>query len=554
MLMHPFDYIVIIIFSIGILLAGLSFSGSGKNMKSFFAAGGAVPWWISGLSLFMSFFSAGTFVVWGSIAYTHGWVSVTIQWTMAIAGFIIGFFIAPRWHKARILTAAEYITQRLGLNVQKLYSYLFLFISLFTTGAFLYPVAKIVEVSTGFPLHWCIIVLGLIIILYTTAGGLWAVIVTDVLQFIILTAAVLIVVPLAFQKADGITAFLQQSPEGFFDLFSGEYTLGFIIAFGLYNLFYISGNWAYVQRYSSVPEKKDAKKVGYVFGSLYLISPVVWMLPPMIYRALNPGLTGFGDEGAYLMMCKEVLPIGMLGLMLGAMIFATSSSVNTTLNIASGVFTNDLYRSLKPEVSNRHLMTVARFATIGFGLLTIVVALMVQNMGGIVEVVLSVAAITGGALYLPPLWSLFSKRQTGRSVLTATLASLIINAIFKFVTPWLFDFSLTRTQEMTIGVLAPILVLIWFELKYFLAQKVNPDYNRYQEIQTRQAHETVEQVDSGSQNKHGRKVISLGVMGTGVLILAIGIFAVTGKYLVIGTGVIVFTVGLFVNFKKTKSE
>ena len=554
MLMHPFDYIVIIIFSIGILLAGLSFSGSGKNMKSFFAAGGAVPWWISGLSLFMSFFSAGTFVVWGSIAYTHGWVSVTIQWTMAIAGFIIGFFIAPRWHKARILTAAEYITQRLGLNVQKLYSYLFLFISLFTTGAFLYPVAKIVEVSTGFPLHWCIIVLGLIIILYTTAGGLWAVIVTDVLQFIILTAAVLIVVPLAFQKADGITAFLQQSPEGFFDLFSGEYTLGFIIAFGLYNLFYISGNWAYVQRYSSVPEKKDAKKVGYVFGSLYLISPVVWMLPPMIYRALNPGLTGFGDEGAYLMMCKEVLPIGMLGLMLGAMIFATSSSVNTTLNIASGVFTNDLYRSLKPEVSNRHLMTVARFATIGFGLLTIVVALMVQNMGGIVEVVLSVAAITGGALYLPPLWSLFSKRQTGRSVLTATLASLIINAIFKFVTPWLFDFSLTRTEEMTIGVLAPILVLIWFELKYFLAQKVNPDYNRYQEIQTRQAHETVEQVDSGSQNKHGRKVISLGVMGTGVLILAIGIFAVTGKYLVIGTGVIVFTVGLFVNFKKTKSE
>jgi len=334
----------------------------------------------------------------------------------------------------------------------------------------------------------------------------------------------------------------------------GEYTLGFIIAFGLYNLFYISGNWAYVQRYSSVPEKKDAKKVGYVFGSLYLISSVVWMLPPMIYRALNPGLTGFGDEGAYLMMCKEVLPIGMLGLMLGAMIFATSSSVNTTLNIASGVFTNDLYKSLKPEVSNQHLMTVARIATIGFGLLTIVVALMVQNMGGIVEVVLSVAAITGGALYLPPLWSLFSKRQTGRSVLTATLASLIINAIFKFVTPWLFDFSLTRTQEMTIGVLAPILVLIWFELKYFFAQKENPDYNRYQEIQTRQAEETVEQVDSGSQNKHGRKVISLGVIGTGLLIIAIGISAVTGKYLVFGAGAIIITVGFFINLKKTKSE
>lgn len=554
MLMHPFDYIVAVIFSIGILIAGLSFSGTGKNMKSFFAAGGAVPWWISGLSLFMSFFSAGTFVVWGSIAYTHGWVSVSIQWTMAIAGFIIGFFIAPRWHKAKVLTAAEYITQRLGLNVQKVYSYLFLGISLLTTGAFLYPVAKIVEVSTGFPLHWCIIVLGFVIILYTTTGGLWAVIVTDVLQFIILTAAVLIVVPLAFKKADGITAFIQNSPEGFFDLFSGEYTFGFIIAFGLYNLFFISGNWAYIQRYTSVPAKKDAKKVGYLFGALYLISPVVWMLPPMIYRVLNPGLTGFGDEGAYLMMCKEVLPIGMLGLMLGAMIFATSSSVNTTLNIAAGVFTNDLYKSFRPGVSNRHLMTVARMATIGFGLLTIVVALLVQNMGGIVEVVLSVAAITGGALFLPPLWSLFSKRQTGRSVLTATLSSLMINVFFKFATPWLFDFSLTRTQEMSLGMLAPILILIFFEFKYFLYQKENPDYHRYQEIKTKQAEKTVEQVDSGSQNRHGRKVISLGVIGTGMLIVAIGIFSAIGKSLIFGAGAIIITVGLFIKLRKPKSS
>lgn len=550
--MHLFDYIVIVIFSIGILIAGLSFSGSGKNMKSFFAAGGAVPWWISGLSLFMSFFSAGTFVVWGSIAYTHGWVSVTIQWTMAIAGFIIGFFIAPRWHKAKVLTVAEYITQRLGINVQKLYSYLFLFISLFTTGAFLYPVAKIVEVSTGFPLHWCIIVLGLVIILYTTAGGLWAVIVTDVLQFIILTAAVLIIVPLAFQKVDGITAFIQQSPEGFFDFFSGEYTLGFIIAFGLYNLFFISGNWAYVQRYTSVPTKKDAKKVGYLFGSLYLLSPLVWMLPPMIYRVLNPGLTGFGDEGAYLMMCKEILPIGMLGLMLGAMIFATSSSVNTTLNIAAGVFTNDLYKTIKPKVSNKHLMTVARLATIGFGLLTIVVALLVQNMGGIVEVVLSVAAITGGALYLPPLWSLFSKRQTGKSILTTTIASLIINAFFKFATPYLFEFSLTRTQEMTLGVVVPILVLIIFELKYFFTQKENPDYKRYQAIKTKQVEETVEQTDSDSQNKLGRKVISLGVIGTGILIITIGIFAATGKFLVLSAGAAIIIVGVIINLKKTK--
>jgi len=550
--MHLFDYIVIIIFSVGILIAGLSFSGSGKNMKNFFAAGGAVPWWISGLSLFMSFFSAGTFVVWGSIAYSYGLVSVTIQWTMAIAGFIIGFFIAPKWHRARVLTAAEYITQRLGVNIQKLYSYLFLFISLFTTGAFLYPVAKIVEVSTGFPIYWCIIVLGLVIILYTTAGGLWAVIVTDVLQFIILTAAVLIVVPLAFKKVDGISAFIQNSPDGFFDFFTGEYTFGFIIAFGLYNLFFISGNWAYVQRYTSVPTKRDARKVGYLFGSLYLISPIIWMLPPMIFKVYNPGLTGFGDEGAYLMMCKEALPIGMLGLMLGAMIFATSSSVNTTLNIAAGVFTNDLYKNVKTNASNTHLMKVARLATIGFGLLTIAVALLVQNMGGIVEVVLSVAAVTGGALYLPPLWSLFSKRQTGRSILLATLISLAVNLFFKFASPYLFDFSLTRAQEMILGVVIPIVVLVLLELKYFLIQKPNHDYERYQKIMAGKDAEPMDLGVSESQNNYGRNVISYGIIGTGILIISIGVFALTGRWLVIGAGLLIIVVGIIINPKKLK--
>ena len=66
------DYITIFVFTAGILVVGMSFAKTGSSMKSFFAAGGDVPWWISGLSLFMGFFSAGTFVVWGSIAYSYG--------------------------------------------------------------------------------------------------------------------------------------------------------------------------------------------------------------------------------------------------------------------------------------------------------------------------------------------------------------------------------------------------------------------------------------------------------------------------------------------------
>ena len=258
--MPVLDYIVILLFTALVVVAGLSFRRSGGDMKSYFAAGGALPWPISGLSLFMSFFSAGTFVVWGSIAYEYGLVAVTIQLTMAIGGFFVGWLIAPAWRKTNVLTAAEFIRLRLGGRVQQFYTYIFLALAVVTTGAFLYPVAKLINVSTGFSINACIISLGILILIYTTIGGLWAVIITDVLQFVILTAAVLIVVPLAIDYAGGLETLASKTPEDFLRLINGEYTIGFIIAFVVYNTIFIGGNWAYVQRYTSVKTPESARK------------------------------------------------------------------------------------------------------------------------------------------------------------------------------------------------------------------------------------------------------------------------------------------------------
>ena len=216
---------VIFIFSAFILFIGMLFARTGRNIKSFFAGGEAVPWFIGGLSLFMSFFSAGTFVAWGSIAYKYGWVSVTIQWTMAFGALIAGLFIAPRWKRTGNLTAAEFIEQRLGAAVKTMYVYIFMAVSLFIKGAILYPVAKLVSVSLGFPLMPSTIVLGIMMIAYTAVGGLWAVMVTDILQFVILTAAVLIILPLSLDKVGGFSQFMDNAPEDFFNLLNGEYTV-----------------------------------------------------------------------------------------------------------------------------------------------------------------------------------------------------------------------------------------------------------------------------------------------------------------------------------------
>lgn len=551
------DYIVIVLFSLLILFIGLSFSKtSGKDMKSFFAAGGAVPWWINSLSLFMGFVSAGTFVVWGSIAYSSGLVAITIQWTMSIAGFLVGFLIAPKWHKTKSLTAAEYISNRLGVHIQKAYSYIYLCIMVFMTGVYLYAVSRLVEVSTGIPLYLSIGLLGLIVIIYTTLGGLWAVVVTDTLQFVILTTAAIILVPLSLDKIGGIQQFLNTIPtEGFLNFSNHEYTWSFLLGFGLYNFFYLSGQWGFVQRYTSVSSPKDARKVGWLFGVLYVISPIIWMLPPMIYRALNPELSGLQDEGAYLMIAKDVLPAGMLGLMLISLVFATNSSVQGVLNISAGVITNDLYKTKFPQTSEKQLMKIAKLASIFFGLVTISIAMMVPLMGGAKEVVLSVAALTGAPMYLPLIWSLFSKKQTGKTVLATTIVSLAITLSFKFLLPSLIDFSLSRAGEMILGVSVPAVFIAISEIYLRFIKADGLEYVRFQQsVEKKNAIENASgsAEESSGENKQGLRMIAIGILATGLIIGFLGLMAPNGKIYVLGMAFLLLVIGFRILFKTLK--
>jgi solute:Na+ symporter, SSS family len=528
------DTAVIVIFSAFVLGIGMLFSRTGKNLKSFFAGGEAVPWFIGGLSLFMSFFSAGTFVAWGSIAYKYGWVAITIQWTMCIGALVTGFWLAPRWKQAGALTAAEFVRERLGLTVQKAYIFVFTLVNIFIKGSVLYPVARLVSSSLGLPLVPTTVGLGLFMISYTAVGGLWAVMVTDILQFVVLSAAVFILLPLSFDKVGGFTGFVQKVPDDFFNLLNGEYTLGFVAAFIIYHIAYIGGNWTFVQRYTSVDNPKSAKKVAFLFAGLYLISPIIWMMPPMIYKAINPSLTGLETENAYLQMCQLVLPPGLLGLMLTGMYFSTSASANTALNVVSAVFTNDIYKGImNPAATDQQLMRVARLSSWVFGLGMIVIALIIPYVGGIVEVVLSISAVTGGPLLAPSLWALFSKKLTGKTTLWISAFTLFVNLVFKILLPILIGFKLSRSEEMMLGVGLPLLLLALNEWVFARNQTTNADYESYvanrQQRKDNQLPETVEEAaEIRQQNRFGLQVIAGSLVFTAMMLLGLSLLSEQG--------------------------
>ncbi|CCH52219.1 Na+/solute symporter [Fibrisoma limi BUZ 3] len=546
------DTAVIVIFSAFVLGIGMLFARTGRNLKSFFAGGEAVPWFIGGLSLFMSFFSAGTFVAWGSIAYKYGWVAITIQWTMCIGALVTGLYLAPRWKRAGALTAAEFIRERLGLTVQKAYIFIFTLVSVFIKGSVLYPVAKLVSSSLNLPLVPCTIGLGIFMIAYTAVGGLWAVMVTDILQFVVLSAAVFILLPLSLDRVGGFAGFTQNVPDDFFGLLNGEYTIGFILAFVFYHIAYIGGNWTFVQRYTSVDSPKSARKVAFLFAGLYLISPVIWMLPPMIYQVINPSLVGLDTENAYLKICQLVLPPGLLGLMLTGMYFSTSASANTALNVVSAVFTNDIYKGLvNPNASDKQLIRVARGSSWFFGLGMIGIALLVPAAGGIVEVVLSISAISGGPLLAPPLWALFSKRLTSRATLWITGVGLFVNLFFKVLSPWLLDYKLSRAWETAIGVGLPLLLLLGYELYQRSRNVVADDYLNYRTIREQkredallQAEQPEEAVAIRQQNRFGLRVIAGSLVFTAVMLFGLSLLATSGAGATAGIAVVILLAAL----------
>lgn len=545
------DFIVMGIFALLIFAIGLTFTRVGsKNGQAFFEAGGETPWWINGLSLFISYFSAGTFVVWGSIAYKYGVVANAIQLTMAISGLIVMLFIAAKWKRTGVATAAEFIGKRFGAKEKQFYTYMTLLLSLFTTAAVLYPVGKMVHVATDLSVNTCILIIGLIIVLYTAAGGLWAVLVTDVVQFVILSAAVVIVIPIAFAQIGGFDNLISKAPAHFFEPFNEDYTYGFMLAFIVYQTFYIGGNWSYVQRYTSVKDEKNSKKVAGIFTILYFVSPIIWMLPPMIYRIINPNLQGLQTEDAYMMLIQKVMPAGLIGLVLAGMVSATSSKANTTINMAATVFAQDIYKNLmRPSSSEKQVIWMARLFTLIFGVLTILVAMWIPSAGGIVEVVLSTASIAGGALFAPIIWTLFSKRQTGLSVVTVTISSLVINLFFKVIAPSFLDLKLSRTIETVLGMGIPITLLLIFECYYLSrgfisakAIKMLEDMQLIKEsplVQNKEAH-----FASEKQNIFGIRVIAISMAVVGLGIISLGILAKGYSNVIIGVGTVIFVSAL----------
>lgn len=488
--MRALDLAVFAIYIVGLVAMGGVYVRRMKNTREMFAAGGQCPWWLSGLSAFMTTFTAGTFVVWGGIAYQSGLVGVSILVVIGVAAIFVGRLLAARWKSFGFDSAPEFLAARFGGSLVQFYSWLQGTIGIFTMGGGIYALAVILcaliplppghpfaDPATGnFSVTLGSLIIAATVILITTGGGLWAVLMTDALQFLILSVAVLVVVPMIIGRVGGPAAFVQSAPEGFFSPVAGEFTWLFLAGWGVVFFFKLGGEWAYVQRFACVPSGRDARKSSYLFGLLYLVSPFIWMLPPMAYRMIDPNAN---HEQAYILACKTVLPAGMLGLMIAAMASATASTATTLLNVFAGAFTTEFYRKiLRPAAGERELVIAGRLITMLLGAITIAGALLIPRLGTYTGYILTSVTMLTGPLVLPTIWGLFSRRIGLGTAWTVTILGITGGFFVKFAFGnggWFESMMFlnplnqlvqanVRIAEIVMGTVFPLLLLAIAEL------------------------------------------------------------------------------------------
>ena len=446
------DYAVIGVFFSLMIGVGVYYSRRSRSSDQFFGNDKTVPWWLSGVSFYMNSFSALAFVMYSALAYKFGWVPVTVSWLSVPAVLLGAWFLAVRWRRAAKGSPIDYIATRYTPKMCSTLAVLGLPMQLLDNALKLLAIGTVVGVGMGFPLFWAICISGVIIVLYTFLGGLKATLTCDFIQFLVILVVVFALPPLCLGRlasldggsglVHGFSVFLDKVPDGFFNFTNGQYGWIYMIVFFGCVGSTLSTNWSLVQRYYSTKSEKDAKKMAYLVATLLFVGPPLFFFPAMAARVFLPDLdlnSASAMNAVYATLCKDILPVGMIGMVIAAMFSATMSSLAGNFNAAAAVMVNEIYLRLDKTATAARRMVAARVATVIVGLGVVVLTFVMQYAQGADDLFNLTNKVFG--VFLPPialpmLCGVFVKRFSKRSGMLALVGGIVAGVAVFVVGGW----------------------------------------------------------------------------------------------------------------------
>lgn len=442
----PLDLALVLAYLIGVTVLGLWLSRGVKSSKDFFLAGKTLPWWAVGMSLVVSDIGAKDMVGLATDGYRYGLVMMNFDLVGCVFPVLVAAFLfMPFLWMAGVYTVPEYLGRRYNAQVRTFFALLWALFMVGTVGVIFASAAIIFEGLLGWNFWLSVGVAAILAGIYTTLGGLKAVVVTDTLSCIVLIVGAALICTIGLSEVGGFAGLQEKVgqagvPEGIGQSSWTEHHLHLVLpadhfefpwpavllglGFVLGPAYWI-GNQAIVQRTLGTQSQNQAR-ASYIFCALLkLVFPVLLVLPGLIGLALfheelgRPFLDASGtpnpewDGKAVLPKLMQLLPTGVLGVVVGAFLAGVLSNLDSYINSASTLVVTDLYRPVARHGDDRHYLRVGRALVVVFLVAGAIVAyLIVPRFDSVFEAFQTFMTFFQGPLLALLLLGMLTRRAT----------------------------------------------------------------------------------------------------------------------------------------------
>ncbi len=493
-MLSTFDWIIVCFFTFLILFFGLLISkNSSKDSKQYFLSGRNLPWWLLGVSMVATTFSADTPNLVTEIVRKDGIAGNWQWWAFSLTGMMTVFFYSKLWRRSKVLTDLEFYEKRYsGKEAAFLRAFRAIYLGLFFNVIIMASVSlagiKIGGLLLDMSPVECVLFTSFFTVIYSTLGGLRSVIFTDFIQFILamigsVWACIYIV---SMDEIGGLTSlFSHSNVEGklnFFpdiDDYKSLFSLFIIpIAVQWWSVWYPGaepGGGGYIaQRMLSAKNENHALKATLLFNVFhYALRPWPWILIALSSLIIFPDLDDIsktfphldlnviGDDLAYPAMLSN-LPSGLLGLILASLIAALMSTLSSHLNWGSSYLSLDFYkRFINRDATENQIVNVGKISTILLMFISSMIALYLDSALSAFKILLQIGAGTGLIFILRWFWW----RINAYTEISGMIVSFLIALYFEFFHEIIFSFKLNTDEQLITGVF--ITTISWLLVTYF---------------------------------------------------------------------------------------
>jgi Na+/proline symporter len=419
---------------------------AGKSTSEFFVSGRAVPWWLAGLSMVATTFSSDTPNLVTDIVRRHGVAGNWVWWAFVLTGVATVFFYARLWRRSEVMTDLEFYEIRYSGKAASVVRgfrsvYLGLFFNCIIMASVNLAACKIANILFGLPRWETLLICGLLNVAFAAHSGLWGVLVIDMIQFFIKMTAVIAAAYFAVKHVGGLGVMVDKlsapmlSPDGqsmlhYLNILP-DFTSNWDLAVAVFIMPVAVQWWAtwypgaepgggsYIaQRMLASKSEKDSLGAVLFFNvAHYVLRPWPWIMVGLCSLLVFPQLSDIqkafpdldpkllGHDIAYPAMLK-FLPVGFIGLMVGGLIAANSSTILTHLNWGSSYLVHDFYRRfVRKDASEKHYVFAGRLTTVGLFLASAGTVYLLETAKDSFDIMLQVGAGTGLLYLLRWFWS-----------------------------------------------------------------------------------------------------------------------------------------------------